>query len=94
MCIRTKMQRVSFKVFKMTMTPRRIVQNEFYVCPTTLLKNREPTAWTVKSVRGYQTLLLEKGLQQKSKNIHFATLLRFRFEYNYTDEELKGYVSL
>ena len=27
------MQRVSFKVFKMTMTPRRIVQNEFYVCP-------------------------------------------------------------
>ena len=50
MCIRTKMQRVSFKVFKMTMTPRRIVQNEFYVCPKTLLKNREPTTWTVKIV--------------------------------------------
>lgn len=32
------------------MTPRPIVQNEFYVCPRKLLKNREPTAWTVKSV--------------------------------------------
>ena len=85
MCIRTKMQRVSFKVFKMTMTPRRIVQNEFYVCPKTLLKNREPTAWTVKSVnvfRGYQTLILGKGLQQRSKNVHFATLLRIRYEYS------------
>ena len=68
----------------MTMTPRPIVQNEFYVCPRTLLKNREPTAWTVKSVnvyRGYQTLILERGLQQRSKNIHFATLLRIRYEY-------------
>ena len=54
------------------MTPRPIVQNEFYVCPRTLLKNREPTAWTVKSVnvfRGYQTLIFERGLQQRRKNI-------------------------